>query len=454
MKSVRLRAFQYIGLVAIAAVATLRGCDCSKDTFRQIVYSCEASGGRPGPDIESLCGPSKRFVKGACEEIRCDAGVNPPGCCPGMFCSGGGLCELPVRWVQYCDNDGQCDEGQECDEHPLLDPTPGAKTCRFPGVNLAGVCDNGGVPFNGRCVRKAPCGGACAPGQVCNVDVTRVVLDLPQGGDCEDPPSLPNVGHGCDQTCGEAEILVYADPDQMLFDQCCVVTCLCHTLPPLLSGPWGRFSSLAVGPSNLFVSAYDGFYGDLVLGAHSKISSQLESLDYVDGVPIGGSVVADPAGPRGGHNGPGLDVGKYTAIALHNGEPRIAYYDVDGNRRKAPDVTGIDAGQAAPVVDQGDRPGVESSVVGGELQISTLDVVVGDARLAVVQGDGGVNAYVRARSVVATAWSGRIADDRAADRDAVDVVEALELAGELAVDSHDEVTVESVVGRHEQVARS
>src|SRR2546428_10084358 len=101
----------------------------------------------------------------------------------------------------------------------------------------------------------------------------------------------------------------------MIFDRCCAVTCECKTIPPLEPGRWGRFSDLVLGSGALYVSAYDGTYGDLVMGIHGRLSGQLQTLDYIDGVPVGDPIVADPSGPRGGMAGPGPDVGKYTSIA-------------------------------------------------------------------------------------------------------------------------------------------
>jgi hypothetical protein len=84
-----------------------------------------------------------------------------------------------------------------------------------------------------------------------------------------------------------------------------------------------------LGPTDLFISAYDGTYGDLVMGRHGRLSGQLDDLAYIDGVPKSGAVVADPSGPRGGREDPGPNVGAYTSIALQNDAPRIAYYDLD-----------------------------------------------------------------------------------------------------------------------------
>ncbi len=347
-----------LSLVAVVAVAALRGCDCSDTPLNPLEpWSCEAMEGRPGPgDIP--CPDGQAFDKGVCAATRCDARGEPRirQCCPGEICLGDGSCDVPISRLTLCENDAECAEGMRCMLRPLVydpadcrnaasesscnalnDPAlecswtgarclPRAKTCGFEPVNSAGFCDNGGRVFNRRCIDgpQPPCAGGCALGSVCNIDTGR----------CEEPPVLANADHGCDQECGVAEILVYSDPDTMLWSQCCEVSCHCETVPPLQPGNWGRFSDVVVGPDALWVSGYDGTYGDLVLGAHGRLSGQLAELDYVDGVPSGGIVVADPAGPRGGQVEPGPNVGTYTAVALDGDLPRIAYYDLEAGNLK------------------------------------------------------------------------------------------------------------------------
>ncbi|MBI5508951.1 MAG: hypothetical protein HY903_09375 [Deltaproteobacteria bacterium] len=334
-------------LIALFAVAVLRGCDCGGDTVGPVrAWKCEDAGRRPGPD-DKACGAGQRYDKGLCQPERCDAGGQPAGCCPGMLCTQGGECLVPPSRLTLCETDGNCDRGQRCLARPLINPD--AMTCGFPPLDASGECPDGGQPFNRRCFAgdTPPCGGDCSPGTVCNIDTNR----------CEEPPSLTNAGHGCDQECGAAQILVYADPDTMLWNQCCAVSCKCLTLPPLVPGRWGRFSAIAVATDAVYASAYDSTYGDLVLATYDRVSVAEQSLEYLDGVPSGGTVVADPNGPRGGRNGPGPDVGQHTSIALADGVPRIAYYDVEAKDLKYAAFDSASGTWATSLIDDGGDAG-------------------------------------------------------------------------------------------------
>jgi hypothetical protein len=77
------------------------------------------------------------------------------------------------------------------------------------------------------------------------------------------------------------------------------------------------------------VSAYDAEYGDLVLVRY-KDDGSYSRIEYLDGAPAGGEVVADPNGPRGGVREPGPDVGTHTSLAADStGRLRVAYHDRD-----------------------------------------------------------------------------------------------------------------------------
>ncbi len=355
-------------LVALGGLAFLRGCNCGDDPggLSQIEpWSCEDEGRRPNED-DDPCGAGERFVKGTCQAERCDAEADGwvPGCCPGTVCTAGGLCQVRPSQVVLCETDDDCDTpGQHCIERARVNPE--AKTCGFLPPNELGECPSGGQVFNARCIVEAPCGGACAAGSVCNIDTNS----------CEAPPSFaPEAAHGCDASCGAAQILVYKDPDAMLFDQCCEVTCECQTLPALAPGAWGRYSDMVLTDNSILVSGYDATYGDLVLGNFGRLSAELQDLDYIDGVPSSGPVVANPEGPRGGRDEPGPDVGTHTALAVQNGTPRIAYYDNEAkDLRYASFNAGsgtwtlslIDDGRDATEADTGDVGRYTSLVIDG-----------------------------------------------------------------------------------------
>ncbi|OGQ77766.1 MAG: hypothetical protein A2289_18960 [Deltaproteobacteria bacterium RIFOXYA12_FULL_58_15] len=375
--------------MALLAVTSLRGCDCSDDPFKPAdPWLCEDRGGPPTAE-DQACGKDERFAKGECIPARCDAGDPVPGCCPGMVCLGSGECVVPQSRITVCP-DTPCRQGESCCLRPQINAEQ--KTCGFLPVSpgelcadgcpppaadglcadstrpsaVSGECPLGGQPFNGRCFSSdvPPCcepdaSGECrmcGPSQVCNIDTNR----------CEVPPeNLPNTDHGCDLQCGDAEILVYSDPDWMLWERCCAVTCECRTLPPLRPGPWGRFSDIALGDDTVFVSGYDSKYGDLVMGLHGRASGQLQTLDYVDGVPTDGPVVGDPTGPRAGRNGEGPNVGTYTSVALYQDAPRIAYYDVDNADLKFALYDPVEEVWSVGLIDDGrDIAGLDTGDVG------------------------------------------------------------------------------------------
>ncbi|MBT6177944.1 MAG: hypothetical protein HOI23_11910 [Deltaproteobacteria bacterium] len=302
-------------------LAWVLGSGCSKEDVLapKPDWSCMESGTRPALG-DSPCSDGQRFVKGMCVEARCDAGELAPNCCPGQFCDPGGSCQTAASRITECGSDADCEGGQRCLDRPYIQHSASETTfsCGWPSVDSTGACPSGGVAFNERCVNAAPCEGGCSDGQVCNIDTNR----------CESTPTLSATETSCSQDCGSSAILVYADPDSMLFDQCCEVSCRCETLPPLNPGAWGRFADISASESGAVVSAYDTTYGDLIFATHGNLSGALESIEYIDGVPTSGTVVADPAGPRDGIADPGEDVGQHTAIATVNGVSYISYYDV------------------------------------------------------------------------------------------------------------------------------
>lgn len=275
-------------------------------------FVCGEIGRRPVAE-DVPCGDGERFVQGECAPIRCDAG--DAGCCPGTFCTGGGVCQIPASRVTTCQDDGFCatDVGERCLTRRRVDGE--SRTCGFPPVADDGTCTGTSKPFNGRCVRLAPCGGGCAAGQVCNVDLNF----------CEPAPEFGS----CQASCDVDEVLVYADPDTMIFEQCCAVDCQCEPIPGLPEGAVGRFSDSEWVGDELLVSAYDEVYGDLVLSRFSAHDGSLAAQEYVDGVPASGPIVANPNGIRGGTDEAGADVGQHTSLAIVNGQPWIVYLDID-----------------------------------------------------------------------------------------------------------------------------
>ncbi|MBN2358686.1 MAG: hypothetical protein JXR83_04485 [Deltaproteobacteria bacterium] len=292
-------------LAALAVwVACAGGCEC-EDNLLQVP--------QPWCDLTTQCKSNQAYRYGKCIDSYCESDTE---CCPGTFCSLAQHSCLDNRFraESECRFDGDCydhfhDRGLYCQ----LDGEAGS--CGYRSCRDGVSCPEGTACFMGWCVGAAPCGGVCPPGQVCEVGSNA----------CH-----PVVGQsGCDQSCAAGQLLVLENPDVMAGDICCPISCLCSTLPPLQPGSYGRFSSIAVTPAEVLVSAYDETYGDLVL---VRVSAQglVQSVEYVDGVPATGTAGGDLAGPRGGLVEPGTDVGQYTSLVLDSqGQPRIAYYDVD-----------------------------------------------------------------------------------------------------------------------------
>lgn len=299
-------------VVVLGATSCLRGCDCGRSPRGgdPRAWTCAADG-RPDPGVLP-CGSGQRFAFGECEPERCDA-PGSPGCCPGTVCTGGGACVVPASRVHTCLTDADCAaSGERCLTRPRVKAE--ASTCGVAPVAADGTCASG-QPFDHRCFETAPCGGSCAAGKVCNVDL----------GFCEDQGAVADAT--CAVTCGAGELLVYTDPDLMLFDACCEVACACLPLPGVPAGVWGRHADLAVAGDVVLTSAYDSTYGDLVVARWDGASVQPGSLEWIDGVPADGPVVASPGGPRGGRDAPGPDVGLHGSLVLAGGEPRVVYYD-------------------------------------------------------------------------------------------------------------------------------
>ena len=99
-------------------------------------------------------------------------------------------------------------------------------------------------------------------------------------------------------------------------------------------GDVGRFSDLGVRDGIAFVSAYSDTYGDLVFGRYD-VPRRVFVWEWIDGLPADAVASAHPEGPRQGIEGPGPNVGQYTALAIaDDGTKHIAYYDVDNGALK------------------------------------------------------------------------------------------------------------------------
>jgi hypothetical protein len=283
-------------------------------------WVCEEQG-RPS-ETDAVCPSGQRFIQGACAPARCDAGPLSNYCCPGTFCDPGGTCQVMVGKLAFCTKDTDCTRGLVCLERPLIDAR---KTCGFASPDANNTCPDSTQWFNQRCVGSTPCGGTCANGQVCNIDTNK----------CEPAPSAAaGADNTCTQTCPQGSLLVFSNPNTMLFNQCCGVSCHCEAIPGVPVGRVGAYADATVHNGDVLLASYDPSYGDLTLSTYSTSSLTRTHTTYIDGIPSSGTPTGNPSGPRKGLAEPGPNTGKYPSLAVHNGRIYIAYYDVDQQQLK------------------------------------------------------------------------------------------------------------------------
>src|SRR5258708_30573716 len=131
------------------------------------------------------------------------------------------------------------------------------------------------------------------------------------------------------QSCPAGKILVLTDPDN-IFDGCRPDTerCQCDSLPPIQVRDVSRHSSIAASGQFLYVTAYDGEHGDLVVHTFDRSDrARPRKSQRLDAVPATGHIGGDVNGPRGGITDPGPNVGQYSSIAATpTGDLYVAYY--------------------------------------------------------------------------------------------------------------------------------
>ena len=230
-------------------------------------------------------------------------------CCPGQTCPA----DKKKCFDKYleCTTDADCGPGGDrvCEE--WKDSYGSSRRCRLRVCAAAGDCPKEQWCFQGECVASLPCGGRCDPGKACVPEIDR----------CQ--------SFACPATCAPGFIATFSD-NRNLWDTCNLpaAACTCAELPPLRSSDLGRFSALAVDATerSVFVSHYDGEYGDLVVDRYDA-EGNLARREYVDGVPFGAPVKYGASGPRGGIVDPGEDVGRYTDAIAAGGRLYVSYYD-------------------------------------------------------------------------------------------------------------------------------
>lgn len=302
-------------------------CDCGKPPLKQL-DRCQGIAGVQA-DMVQVCGSSSecgdhfscRPVKDQ-PELQCclftDRQCNTEAdCCPGQTCPTNRK-ECLDKFLE-CNVDEDCGDRQDrfCEQY--TDSYGTTSRCRFKPCSATGACPSGQSCFNGECMAELPCGGFCEPGKAC----------VPSANLCQNYTATTGREEAaCPMTCNAGYIATFKDPLN-IWDSCklSTVQCVCAELPSLHSEDLGRFSSIAASSNQgLFVSAYDGQYGDLVVYRFDGEGQPL-GIDYVDGVPAS-TPKYGPSGARGGVIEPGDDVGRYTDVVTSSERVYVSYYDV------------------------------------------------------------------------------------------------------------------------------
>lgn len=356
-------------LTAIAisfVLASVSGCDCGKVKLQPknvcegvpnlVEGKTEACTAAAECGNHADCKTTKAKPDTMCCVFTDRACNNEADCCPGQTCRADS--KQCFDKFTGCTADADCGSGGDrfCEEYTDVYGT--SKRCKLHACDSAGGCPAGQACFNGECMAGLPCDGHCDSGKGCVADINR----------CQDyaltsmTPQRPD--SACPMTCNAGFIATFKDPKN-IWDSCDLpkVACLCAELPPLQSNDLGRFSALASSPgTELFVSEYDGQYGDLVVVRYG-LDGTVKSTDYVDGVPSSAPTYG-PSGVRGGVAAPGDDVGRYTDLAVSGGKAFVSYYDVTNGDLKFA-LRGSDGTWSKHTVDSAGNVGMYTSIAIG-----------------------------------------------------------------------------------------
>jgi hypothetical protein len=319
-------------LLALGAFVVVSGCDCGNKIVQkdQCLGVAGQQADRNDPCTSNdecsdhfACRPVKDREGLTCCVFQDRACTTEADCCPGQTCPAERK-KCFDRFVS-CATDADCgDKGDRfCEVYTDFYGT--SSRCRFKPCGALGQCPEGQSCFQGECMADLPCNGTCEPGKACVPSIDR----------CQDyssPTGRPQAA--CPMSCAPGFIATFNDP-RNIWDSCQLppVACVCAQLPSLRSNDLGRFSAMAADPgAALYVSTYDGQYGDLVVAKYG-LDGTREALEYVDGVPQA-PVRYGPSGARGGIAEPGPDVGRYTDVAVGGGRVYVSYYDVSNGDLK------------------------------------------------------------------------------------------------------------------------
>ena len=252
-------------------------------------------------------------------------------CCPGTRCNVGVNACVP----RLLDDDYNCETNADCVDPAQVCATisvegrPPVPVCIYESCRGDAECGFGRACFANHCVTSAPCNGSCPQGSVCEVN-SNTCFQLPE--EVATPGvAKPNIDDSCRAPCDG--LLVFADEDTMVHEQCCDLACTCATRPPIVPTRIGRYARVVVTAGEALVSAYDAEFGDLVVVRYT-LAGERSLVQYVDGVPSE-PPSGDVNGPRGGIRGAGNNVGTHTSIVANaQGLARVAYHDVGANALK------------------------------------------------------------------------------------------------------------------------
>jgi len=326
-------------LAALLATSVIAGCKCGNKTDT-VGCSSDQQCVDQSPDRNPRWYCDATQTPPACAEKpqSCDTAAD---CCPSQVCNQQG--HFCADKFTPCTGAGSCPvQGQVCQEIGVF---PHGQGCTFQPCGAGGACGTGTICFNQFCVGEPPCGGGCRDGKVC----------VTETNSCSLPPKDPS----CSVSCPNGKELVLGNPTN-IFDTCTQPgTCECDTLPPLQVHDVARHSSMTSSGSSLYVSTYDGEYGDLVVQTFEKGNlTKPGKSEWLDGVPKKGSIGGDPNGPRHGITDHGPNVGEYTSIVASNsGDLFVSYYDVDnGDLKFIARYGGPAAPWTAPITIDGSTP--------------------------------------------------------------------------------------------------
>lgn len=317
----------WAGAVLLVFAAGCKG--CGENPLKPTDQCKGISGGQPDKvDVCATaadcaqhygCLPQKDKGGIACCQFADRKCTTEADCCPGQTCP----TDRKLCYDKFlsCTTDADCgDKGDRvCELYTDQYNPAGSNRCRFKQCSALGECPDGQSCFQGECMVDLPCTGTCDTGKGCVPSIDR----------CQDyssPTDRPQAA--CPMTCNAGFIATFKD-NRNIWDSCILpdVQCVCAELPGLRSNDLGRFSAIAADPGKaVYVSEYDGQYGDLVVSKFG-LDGKRQALEYVDGVP-NAPVKYGPSGARGGVVDPGPDVGRYTAIAINNSQVYVSYYDV------------------------------------------------------------------------------------------------------------------------------